>query len=115
MSHAVKGYPRQMGHSGVLTNHGPLEEVTANHSKYSCQKNPTNSMKRQKDLTLEDEPPRSEGVQYTTSNIYFCFTDYAKALGCVNCNKLWKILKEMGILDHLICHLRNLYVGQEAS
>ena len=48
-------------------------------------------------------------------NIYFCFIDYAKAFDCVNHNKLWKILKEMGIPDHLTCPLRNLYVGQEAT
>ena len=48
-------------------------------------------------------------------NIYFCFTDYAKAFDCVNHNKLWKILKEMGIPDHLTCLLRNLYAGQEAT
>ena len=48
-------------------------------------------------------------------NIYFFFIDYAKALDCVDHNKLWKILKEMGILDHLICLLRNLYAGQEAT
>ena len=48
-------------------------------------------------------------------NIYFCFIDYAKAFDCVDYNKLWKILKEMGIPDHLICLLRNLYTGQEAT
>ena len=48
-------------------------------------------------------------------NIYFCFIDYAKTLDCVNHNKLWKILKEMGIPDHLTCLLRNLYAGQEAT
>uniref|UniRef100_A0A4W2EJ93 Reverse transcriptase domain-containing protein n=1 Tax=Bos indicus x Bos taurus TaxID=30522 RepID=A0A4W2EJ93_BOBOX len=48
-------------------------------------------------------------------NIYFCFTDYAKAFDCVDHNKLWKILKEMGIPDHLTCFLRNLYAGQEAT
>ena len=48
-------------------------------------------------------------------NIYFCFTDYAKAFDCVDHNKLWKILKDMGIPDHLICLLRNLYAGQEAT
>ena len=47
-------------------------------------------------------------------NIYFCFLDYAKAFGCVDHNELWKILKEMGIPDHLTCLLRNLYAGQEA-
>ena len=47
-------------------------------------------------------------------NIYFCFIDYARAFDCVDHNKLWKILKEMGIPDHLTCLLRNLYAGQEA-
>ena len=48
-------------------------------------------------------------------NIYFCFIDYAKAFDCVDHNKLWKILKEMGIPDLLTCLLRNLYAGQEAT
>jgi len=48
-------------------------------------------------------------------NIYFCFIDYAKAFDCVEQNKLWKILKETGIPDHLTCFLRNLYAGQEAT
>ena len=48
-------------------------------------------------------------------NIYFCFIDYAKASDCVAHNKLWKILKEMGIADHLTCLLRNLFAGQEAT
>ena len=48
-------------------------------------------------------------------NIYFCFIDYAKAFDCVDHNKLWKILKEMGIPDYLTCLLRNLYKGQEAT
>ena len=48
-------------------------------------------------------------------NIYFCFIDYAKAFDCVDHNKLWKILKEMGMPDHLPCLLRNLYAGQEAT
>ena len=48
-------------------------------------------------------------------NIYFCFIDYAKAFDCMDHHKLWKILKEMGIPDHLTCLLRNLYTGQEAA
>ena len=48
-------------------------------------------------------------------NIYFCFIDYAKAFECVDENKLWKILQEMGIPDHLTCLLRHLYAGQEAT
>ena len=48
-------------------------------------------------------------------SIYFCFIDYEKAFDCVDHNKLWEILKEMGIPDHLTCLLRNLYAGQEAT
>ena len=48
-------------------------------------------------------------------NIYFCFIDYVKAFDCVDHNKLWKILKEMGVSDHMPCLLRNLYAGQEAT
>ena len=48
-------------------------------------------------------------------NIYFCFIDYAKTFDCVDHNNLWKILKEIGIADHLTCLLRNLYAGQEAT
>ena len=48
-------------------------------------------------------------------NIYFCFIDYVKAFDCVDYNKLWKILKQMGIPGHLTCLLRNLYAGQEAT
>ena len=75
-------------------------------------------------LVLEkaEEPeiklPTSAGSwkkQEFQKNIYFCFIDYAKAFVCVDHNKLWKILKEMGIPDHLICLLRNLHAGQEAT
>ena len=52
---------------------------------------------------------------HVESNIYFCFIDYTKAFDCVDHNKLWKILREMGIPDHLTCLLRNLYAGQEAT
>ena len=48
-------------------------------------------------------------------NIYLCFIDYASVFHCVDHNKLWKILKEMGLSDHLTCLLRNLYAGQEAT
>ena len=54
-------------------------------------------------------------VREFQKNIYFCFIDLAKAFDCVDHNKLWKILQEMGIPDHLICLLRNLYAGQEAT
>ena len=56
-----------------------------------------------------------EKARELQKNIYFCFIDYAKAFDCVDHNKLWKIHKEMGIPDHLICLLRNLCAGQEAT
>ena len=56
-----------------------------------------------------------EKARECQKNIYFCFIDYAKAFDCVDHNKLWKILKKMGIPDHLTCLLRNLYAGQEAT
>ena len=55
-----------------------------------------------------------EKARELQKNICFCFIDYAKIFDCVDHNKLWKILKDMRILDHLSCLLRNLYVGQEA-
>ena len=57
----------------------------------------------------------SSKKQEFQKNIYFCFIDCAKAFDCVDHNRLWKILKEMGIPDHLTCLLRNLYTGQEAA
>ena len=54
-------------------------------------------------------------ARHFQKNIYFCFIDYAKAFDCVDHNKLWKNLKEMGIPDYLTCVLRNLYAGQEAT
>ena len=56
-----------------------------------------------------------EKQESSRKNIYFCFIDYAKACDCVDHNKLWKILKEMGIPDHFTCLLRNVYAGQEAT
>ena len=56
-----------------------------------------------------------EKTRELQKNIYFCFIDYAKAFDCVDQNKLWKLLKEMRIPDHLTCILRNLYAGQEAT
>ena len=57
----------------------------------------------------------SSEKQEFQGNIYFCFIDYAKVFDCVDHSKLWKILKKMGIPDHLTCLLRNLYAGQEAT
>ena len=57
----------------------------------------------------------TEKAREFQKNTYFCFIDYAKDFDCVSHNKLWKILKEMGIPDHLTCLLRNLYAGQEST
>ena len=57
----------------------------------------------------------NEKAREFQKNIYFCFIVYAKAFDCVDQNKLWEILQEMGIPDHLTCLLRNLYAGQEAT
>ena len=62
-----------------------------------------------------EEPEIKLPTSLDQKNIYFCFIDYAKAFDCVDHNKLWKILKEMGIPDHLTCLFRNLYAGQEAT
>ena len=78
-----------------------------------------NFQKFKLDLGKADEPeinlPKSVGLlqnQEFQKNIYFCFVDYAKTFDCVDHNKLWKILQEMGIPDHLTCPLRNLYAAQ---
>ena len=57
----------------------------------------------------------TEKAREFQKNIYFCFIDYTKAFDCMDHNKLWKILEEMGIPDHFTCLLRNLYAGQEAN
>ena len=76
----------------------------------------------QLDLEKAEEPeiklPTSTGSlkkQEFQKNIYFCFIDYVKAFDCVDHNKLWKILQDMGISDHLTCLLRNLYASQETT
>ena len=81
----------------------------------------TNKKKRKKEKAEEPEIklPISAGSskkqESSRKNIYFCFIDHAKAFDCVDHNKLWKTLKEMGIPDHLTCLLRNLLTGQEAT
>ena len=75
--------------------------------------------KKEKAEESEIKLPTSTGSwkkeKRSRKNIYFCFIDYAKAFDSVDHNKLWEILKEMGILDHLTCLLRNLHAGQEAT
>ena len=67
------------------------------------------------EIKLPTSAGSSKKQESSGKNIYFCFIDYAKAFECVDHNKLWKILNEIGILDHLTCLLRNLYAGQEAT
>ena len=67
------------------------------------------------EIKLPTSAGSSKKQESSRKNIYFCFIDYAKAFDCVDHKKLWKILKDMGIPDHLTCLLRNLYAGQEAT
>ena len=67
------------------------------------------------EIKLPTSAGSSKKQDSSRKNVYFCFIDYAKAFDCVDHNKLWKILQEMGIPDHLTCLLRNLYIGQEAT
>ena len=67
------------------------------------------------EIKLPTSGGSSKKQESSRKKLYFCFTDYAKVFDCVDHNKLWKILKEMGISDHLTCLLRNLYAGQEAT
>ena len=67
------------------------------------------------EVKLPTSTASSKKQESSQENIYFCYIDYAKAFDCVDHNKLWKILKKMGIPDHLTCLLQNLYAGQEAT
>ena len=67
------------------------------------------------EIRLPTSAGSSKKAREFQKNIYFCFIDYGKAFNCVDHNKLWKILKEMEIPDHLTCLLRNLYAGQEGT
>ena len=70
---------------------------------------------RRTEIKLPVSVGSSKKAREFQKNIYFCFIDYAKVFDCVDHNKLWKILKEMGMPDHLTCLLRNLCAGQEAT
>ena len=67
------------------------------------------------EIKLPTSAGSSKKQESSRKNVYFCFIDYVKAFDCVDHNKLWEILKEMGIPDHLTCLLRNLYAGWEAT
>ena len=70
---------------------------------------------KEPEIKLPTSTRSSTKQENSRKSIYFCFIDYAKAFDCVDQNKLWKILQEIGIPDQLTCLLRNLYVGQEAT
>ena len=72
-------------------------------------------MAEEPEIKLPTSVQSSKKKRKFQKNIYFCVIDYAKDFDCVDHNKLWKILQEMGIADHLTCFLRNLYAGQEAT
>ena len=68
---------------------------------------------KEPEIKLPTSVGSSKKQEEFQKNIYFCFIDYVKAFDCVDHNKLWEILQELGIQDHLTCLLRNLYAGQE--
>ena len=76
---------------------------------------PDSEKAEEPEIKLSATTGSTQKARELQKNIYFCFTDYTKAFDCVDHNKLWEILQEMGIPDHLTCLLRNLHVGQEAT
>ena len=99
----------QFSHSVVPNSLRPHE---LQHASPPC---PSPSPGVEPEIKLPTSAGSSKKQESSRKNIYFCFTDYAKAFDYVDHNKLWKILKEMGIPRHLTCLLRNLYAGQEAT
>ena len=91
-----------------------LKTLQARLQQYVNREHPDFKLVLEKAEEPEIKLPTSKKQEFQ-KNIYFCFIDYATAFDCVDHNKLWKILKEMGIPDHLTCLLRNLYAGQEAN
>ena len=96
-----------------------LKILQAKLQQYMNREFPDVQVRFRKDRGIRDQIANihwiTEKTREIQKNIYFCFIDYAKAFDCVDHNKLWLILKEMGIPDHLTCLLRNLYTGQEAT
>jgi len=96
-----------------------VKKIETGHQQYVYRELPDVQVGFRKDRGTRDQIANirwiMEKAREFQKNIYFCFIDYAKAFDCVDHNKLWKILKKMGIPDHLICLLRNLYAGQKAT
>ena len=97
----------ELGETGSIS---PLAQRLLYSTSKKIKKSIINDNNIRDDMNIISKKQKS-----SRKNIYFCFIDYAKAFGCVDHNKLWKILKEMGIPDHLTCLLRNLYAGPEAT
>ena len=109
-------------HTTVLISHASkvmLKILQARLQLYMNWEIPDVKARFQRDRGTRDQTANihwlTEKAKEFQKNIYFCFTDYAKAFDCVDHNKLWKILQEMGIPDHLTCLLWNPYAGQEAT
>ena len=109
-------------HTIVLTSHASkvmLKILQARLQQYVNRELPDVQAGFRKDRGTRDQIANilwiMEKAREFQKNIHFCFIDYAKTFDCVDHNKLWKILKEMGMPDHLTCLLRNLYAGQEAT
>ena len=96
-----------------------LKILQARFQQYVNQELPDVQAGFRKDTRIRDQIANMHGIikkaREFQKNIYFCFIDYTKIFDCVGHNKLWKILKEMGIPDHMTCLLRNLYAGQEST
>ena len=119
-----KAMPKNVQTTAQLHSSHILAKQCSKFSKWGFNSTWTENLQMFKlDLEEAEEPeiklPTSIRSQKKTGefqeNIYFCFIDYTKAFDCMDHNKLWKILKEMGISDHLTCLRRNLYAGQEAT
>ena len=120
----VKNLPANAGDAGSITGSGrSLEEEMATYSSILAweitwiESGGLQPMRSQESIstTLPKSIGSSKSKRVPEKSIYFCFIDYTKAFDCVNHNKLWKILREMRIPDHLTCLLRYLYAGQEAT
>ena len=115
-------FPRTMGKYALISHASKvvmLKILPARLQQYMNQELPDEPVRSRKGKGMRDQIDNicwiTERATEFQKNIYFWFIDYAKAFDCVYQNKLWKILKEMGIPDHLTCFLRNLCAGQEAT
>ena len=115
MNHSMPGFPALISHASKVM----LKILQARLQQYMSDEHPDVQAGFRKGRGTRDQIVNicwiMEKAREFQKNIYFCFIDYAKAFDCVDHNKLWTILQEMGIPDHLTCLLRNLYASQEAT